>query len=189
MRFLKAKLARAQKKAIMQQEEDDIPSIQTKPIQKKVRPAKPESPNPYQNNFNLETPKSSTENLSLKNLAKNYGRAICNFILLDIADPYLYAIPETSMIEVKAFRKYIQEKKDHLNGVAELRSLLVVQSKDTEKTINYKKVFQQLAQVFIKYFSVNWIFSGKLTYKLEYLKYRSKLLRKIRNPQTLDCLK
>jgi len=126
------------------------------------------------------------KNLKLKNVSKNYTRAICNFILSDISTPYLNRISQLLNFEEQAFRVYIQEKKEGIKGIVELRALLIIEKQDTLRLISYKKAFQSLAESFIKYFAVNWVFSSKLEYKLDYLKCRHRLLRKIRNPALLD---
>jgi len=194
MRFLKTKMALARNSSYAKAIAQQTPTIQCKVIQKEVVCSR----NSYQgitSEFNVSSPgsprspRSPSEDLSHKNVAKNFGRAICNFILSDLADPYIVSIEECSVSEIKAFKKYIQDKKDGLSGVVELRALLLIQNKDSEKIAKFKRIFQKVAEIFIKYFSVNWIFSGKLTYKMEYVKYRNKLLRKIRNPELLKCLK
>ena len=124
----------------------------------------------------------SKSNLSTKNVAKNYGRAICNFILSDLSQPYLTFLPEIQQFDLGQFQRYIHEKRSTLTGMKDIKALVQPDIDDDMILISYKKVFQKLAIIFLKYFSVNWIFSGKLVYKLEYLKYRSKLLRKIKNP-------
>ncbi len=121
--------------------------------------------------------------LSSKNVAKNYGRAICNFILSPLSEPYLIPLMEHYQIEERCFRKYVHDKRDGIVGMHELKGLLLIQNKDSVKIIGFKKSAQSLAETFIKFFSVNWIFSGKLTYKMEYLKFRNKLLRRVRNPE------
>jgi hypothetical protein len=53
----------------------------------------------------------------------------------------------------------------------------MVNVKDSKETQNQKLVFQRVSEIFIKYFSVNLIFTGRLNYKQEYLKFRYKMLR------------
>jgi hypothetical protein len=125
------------------------------------------------------------ESLKLKNLCKNYTRAICTFILADAAIIYLELLVQELNISISEFRAYIKEKKDEVKGVNELRSLLIIQAKDSPKSCSYKKSFQRLAEIFVKYFSVNWIFSSKLEYRMDYLKARHRLLRRIKDPLLL----
>jgi len=124
--------------------------------------------------------------LRSKNVFKNYTRAICNFIISDISNHYLLQLIEEFDFDIEEFKAYIREKKEGIKGIIELRGLLVVQAKDTLRIVSFKRVFQRIAEIFIKYFSVNWIFSSKLEYKLDYLKFRYSILRRIKRPILLD---
>jgi len=61
--------------------------------------------------------------------------------------------------------------------------MVTIDTNDEEEIRNIKCLFKEMAEIFIKYFSVNWIFSGRLQYKKEHLKYRFNLLRRLRNPE------
>jgi hypothetical protein len=128
-------------------------------------------------------PKMKYSNRCLKNVAKNYGRAICNFIASDLADPYLIQEVEKAPVDIKEFKYHINEKKNKLDGIDQFRDMLLIQPEDDQRTITYKKLFQKLSEIFIKFFSVNWICSGRLNYKMEYIKVRYKVLRRVRNPE------
>ena len=52
-----------------------------------------------------------------------------------------------------------------------------------------KKVFSLIGEVFIKDVSVNWIFAARIKYKKAYLKFRFKVLRRIKNPEFLTYLR
>jgi len=129
------------------------------------------------------------ESPKLKNVFKNYARAICSFILSEISTPYLSKIAEEICFKEQDFRRYITEKKDGIKGIVELRGLLVVDIKHTVELVCFKRVFQRIAEIFIKYFASNWICSSKLEYKLDYLKFRHRLLKRIRNPASLTSQK
>ena len=126
------------------------------------------------------------ETLKLKNVYKNYTRAICSFILSKIAIPYFPHVAEEEKFDLEGFRNYIKEKRHSVRGIIELRGLLIIEEKDDDKLRSYKTVFRDLAESFIKYFSVNWISGSKLEYKLDYLKFRYRLLRRIKNPEMLS---
>jgi hypothetical protein len=64
-----------------------------------------------------------------------------------------------------------------------------VDFRDNEKVKSFKKAFQELTEIFVKYFSVNWILNSKLQYKIEYLKCRYKILRRIKNPHLFAYFK
>ena len=139
---------------------------------KKSTPAKPE--------------RGST---SAKNIVKNYGRALANFAASNLAVPYLNTLIEKEKVRVKDFRRFIASKKKRARCIAGLRNLLVVQDDDSEHVAAFKRIFKDVSVIFIKYFSVNWIFSGKLCDKITHLKYRFKILRRIRNPEHFTYLK
>jgi len=97
-------------------------------------------------------------------------------------------IPDFSVTR-EEFNRYIAEKRPTLDGLEDFRRLLLVQNKDSEQTKQFKALFQKLSEIFIKYFSVNWIFHGKVSYKIEYLKVRNKMLRRVRNPEMFTYIK
>jgi len=127
-----------------------------------------------------------------KNIVKNYGKALCAFGSSAIAIPYLNSIIAKNgydKIKVKEFANYIKEKKDSVNSIESLRRVLVPESGDSEEEIIYKKLFKELSIIFMKYFSVNWIYSGKLLHKTAHLKFRFKIMRRIQNPEHFTYLK
>jgi len=142
-----------------------------------------------QRNRNLDLPKSKVPHRCLKNVAKNYGRAICNFVISEISDLYLEPLIKNTSIDIKVYRKFIKEKKESMDGIESLRELLLPNEADDKLIADYKKTFQHLAIIFIKYFSVNWIYGGKLSYKMEYLKLRFKMLRRVQNPELFTCIR
>jgi hypothetical protein len=126
---------------------------------------------------------------AIKNMAKNFGRAICNFALSDISNPYLIPIANKIGMDVEEFRSVIRKEKDSIEGIDSFRNLMLIKEGDSKIEVNFKKIFQQIGEVFMKYFSVNWIFDGKVTYKQEYLKYRFKILRRIQRPDLFTYIK
>jgi len=125
-------------------------------------------------------------------IVRNYAKALCSFAYSDMALTYLKDIISkkyNDSLEVESFRKYIREKKGKTASILSLRSLLMEDDDDTEKERIYKQIFTEISVVFIKFFAVNWIFSGKVKYRLEHLKYRHKMLRRIRNPEHFTYLK
>ena len=118
-----------------------------------------------------------------KNIIINYGRAIATFVTSKLALPYLQTYIDDGSMILKEFIDFINEEKVKIGGIQGLRSLLLVEDKDEPKIAIFKRVFKSLSEIFIKYFSVNWIIHGKVTHKLTYLKYRSKILRRVQNPE------
>jgi hypothetical protein len=176
MRFLKNKIARAKSKL---QSLTGAPS--TKP---KISKSKSVS-----HRKRGRSKQSKQMIRCYKNIAKNYGRAICSFALSDISEPYLSPLAEQYQIDPRSFRNYIDLRKEDLLGIEGFRALLLITERDSQEERSYKKIFQRLCEVFINYFSVNWIFSGKLSYKSEYLKLRFKMLRRVKNPELFTYIK
>src|SRR4051794_2457375 len=106
----------------------------------------------------VDQPQKKTTELSVKNLIKNYGRAIVSFADSALSDPYLL---DFSSKYVEEFRTFIRKKKFAIVGVENFKSLILPSKLDNSRVMNFKMLFKQLAIVFIKYFSVNWIYNSK----------------------------
>jgi len=124
-----------------------------------------------------------------KNIVKNYGRAMSSFACSEMAQPYLGPIAEEENVTVAGFHQWIQANKENIDGIERLRWLLIATPKDSASTVAYKKIFQSLCVIFLKFFTVNWIYGGKLTHKQVHLDYRFKMLRRVRNPEIFTYLK
>ena len=127
-----------------------------------------------------------------KNIVKNYGKALCAFASSHLAVPYLENMIEKndySTIEVVLFAEYIKEKKAQVNNIESLRRLLIVDNDDDDEMSVYKKLFKEISIIFLKYFSVNWIYSGRLKHKDAHLKFRFNMLRRVQNPEKFTYLK
>ena len=136
--------------------------------------------------------KSSCPEGNSKNIVKNYGKALCSFGSSHIAIPYIEAIiskKSYDFINVKEFMAYIKGKKDGVNSIESLRKVLIADFDDDKVVQTYKAIFQELSIIFLKYFAVNWIYSGKLMHKNAHLKFRFKMLRRIQNPEYFTYLK
>jgi len=126
---------------------------------------------------------------STKNIAKNYGKAIASFACSDLAMPYLESIIENESCTMAEFMDYIRRNKEMIQGIDSFRAMLLPREADTMKEAAFKRVFQSISETFIKSFSVNWICHGKMKDKIVYLKFRFKILRRIRNPKEFTYLK
>lgn len=136
---------------------------------------------------------------SSKNIMKNYARAFSTFALSKIAKPYLINIAtnylssvqshsrETSA-EIASFRMFIKANKAKINCIKQLRMILVPGPEDNVRIAFFKKLFQGICVIFLKFFSVNWLFSSKISDKIAHLKYRHKLLRRVQNPHLFTYL-
>ncbi len=132
-------------------------------------------------NDKLALKKKSTN--STKNIVKNFGRAMVTFSISKVAFPYIELKLKELDLDYKDFRKYLVERKENMDGISSLRALLLVDDEDEEMIIAIKEAFQYSAEVFVKYFSVNWIYNSKVGDKKNHLKARFKILRRIREPE------
>ena len=126
---------------------------------------------------------------SAKNIVKNFGRAMITFAISKLASPYIEKELKIHCIAEKEFIQYLYLRKENMDGISSLRGLLLVEEEDDMTTISIKKVFQWACEVFIKLFSVNWIFNSKLGDKMVHVKARFKILRRIRDPKNFTYLK
>ena len=126
--------------------------------------------------------------LAIKNIVKNFGRAICTFAASKLANPYLVNLAATEGIEIEDFIQYAKGMKEKIVGLNHFRSLLLHEINENPKTAAYKRIFRGISEVFIKYFSVNWIFDSKVQYKQAHLRFRFKILRRIQNPEKFTYL-
>jgi len=122
-----------------------------------------------------------------KHIIKNYGKALCTFACSDIAKPYLEDIQKhesiCKIITVQGFQTFIKEKRDIIDSMKSIRDILLIKQSENKVLAAYKKMFQKISIIFVKYFSINWIFQGKMKYKQIYVNSRFKILRRIQNPQ------
>jgi len=124
-----------------------------------------------------------------KNIAKNYGRKICAFAASPIALPYLKTFIANENVQLKGFINYVQSIKENLDGLSHFRSALLELPNDSNTLKAYKKLFRLISEVFIKFFSVNWIFHSKIFHKEAHLKFRFKMLRRIQSPELFTYMK
>lgn len=158
----------------------DSNSIHNKTIQKK---------NITTQQYKIEKKESIHTTLSTKSVVKNYGNAIGSFASSKLALPYLEKMLANQNLTPREFQKCVSDKKISMCNINNLREMLTELCNDTEKERLFKRVFKQIAEIFIKYFSVNWIFHGKLKHKETHLKYRFKMLRRIQRPELFTYLK
>ena len=120
----------------------------------------------------------------IKNIDLNYIKAIINFVNSHIALPYLKASLQKENLKFTTFVNFMSQSKEcALNGIQAFRAMILDNESADESLIACKKILKQLSEVFIKYFSVNWIMHSKINSKEAYLKYRFQMLRKIQNPE------
>ena len=203
MRFLKNRIRAAEeyRKKLLNKsvfnEEENQPLSKKGNITKRNNSHKNEvvscstSPKTRRRRFAQEIPKNLAPppRNPTKNIIINYGKAISSFALSRLAVPYLKTHLENEGVSMKGFIDFVGEAKEEIGGIQSFRNLLLIKPEDSTLMIKYKKIFKLISEVFIKYFSVNWIMNGKVIHKLVYLKYRSKVLRRIQNPENFTYIR
>jgi len=193
MRFLKNKIARASalsKENVLLRQPVQVPQTPSQ----ELSPIKTPSLEPRKKKEGTKIPQiamqiSSKKNISGDNIMKNYGRAMANFALSSMAQNYLVPILSNLNITLSSFHNYISTRKKSANCIKQLRAMLPLGFDSAEEDVNFKKAFQQICIIFLKFFCVNWLYSSKIAEKIAHLKYRFKILRRVRNPQYFTYLK
>jgi len=187
MRFLKNKIqqAKAFRASQTKKAKDEI-KLQQLP---RIEESSPKEKRASKITLSLKGQSDREDGKATKNIPQNFGRAICNFALSDIASPYLIPILAKEDLTLALFRGFMENTKKSMCGVAHFREALLINKRDSEELQALKRAFRDIGEVFIKYFSVNWIFNGKVSYKKACLKYRFKILRRIRNPELFTYIR
>lgn len=131
--------------------------------------------------------KTSETTLS-KNIVKNYGKAMSAFSASKLSWPYLVDLAKEQDIEPNSFLGFISTYKESIDSIDSLRAFLIVYEDDEPEMVAYKTIFRGLCEIFLKYFAVNWVFHGKMMHKIDHLKYRHKMLRRVKNPEYFTYL-
>ena len=124
-----------------------------------------------------------------KTVVKNYGKAMASFAASSLAVPYLSSLLEEEGVRLDDFVRYVSAGKESIEGIDTLRSLILVKENDDEQVAKCKRVFQKVAEIFIKNFSLNWIYGGRMGNKKVHVMFRFKMLRRIQNPELFTYLK
>jgi len=194
MRLLKNKIACAL--AFQAKKLQDLQSVASPLTQEEEISTKPNSPtmspSPKGEKKRKRIPGFSTTpeaSRATKNIVKNYGKAICSFAVSHTALPYLTEILGRDHLPLNQFVRYINEIKDSIDGLHHFRSILLISEKDDVELVARKRAFIAIAEVFIKYFSVNWIYNSRVQHKDAHLRFRFKMLRRIQCPELFTYLK
>jgi len=187
MRFLKTKIAlSAQLKA-----SQDLPFVKKEEKeQTHIKAMEPKKVKESSGRGRKKAPQTSKEDKkSTKTVVKNYGKAISSFAISPIAVPYLTPMLNKEEVKLSEFHDYIGKAKETIEGIDTFRALLLVKQGDEKKVASFKTIFRNIAEIFIKYFSVNWIFSGRMMNKKVHLQFRFKMLRRVQSPELFTYLK
>ena len=175
MRFLKNKIQRSLELAERrsQSEKHSQPSETPPPLPQKISSFQEKSP---------INPCNKRRIAAGNNVMKNYCRALINFAESPMVIPYIINEAENGISEER-FVRILSSKKKNANCIKGLRCLLLEDRRDSKETRAWKKMFQKSCEVFLKFFCVNWIYNSKVNDQLKHLSYRSKLLRRIKDPK------
>ena len=184
MRYLKTKIALAQALKVQQTISFKGSSMKTKAPQSNMT-----SPTPNRTKTTSENRLTPESYRATKNIAKNFGKAICKFAASPLALLYLTSFVEREGVSITKFVAYVESIRHKIDGLQHFRAILLKGDKDTTEITSFKKIFTEISEVFIKYFSVNWIFHSKVSHKEAHLKFRFKVLRRIQAPELFTYLK
>lgn len=124
-----------------------------------------------------------------KNIVKNYARAMVNFALSEMANQYINKFAPMENIDLKEFKAFVLANKEDINSIKTLREMLMISDEQERTKIGaLKRIFKSVSEIFVKFYSVNWIFNSKLGDKRLHLRYRFKILRRVRNPEHFTYL-
>jgi len=185
MRFLKTKIAH--NLAVMKAQEALKTPQSIKITQKKSPLASPSKAmkSPVTKDGKVKKPRKLAVG---NNIMKNYCRALLNFNLSGLAEPYLKESEDGQYMSCERFRELLLARKKKMNCIKSLRQLLLPEAVDTEEIKIFKRQFQRVCGVFLKYFCVNWIFHSKVADKMKHLAYRGKILRRVQKPEHFTYL-
>jgi hypothetical protein len=196
MRFLKNKLAKARHQAdhppTLLAAEDTLSTNSRGDLTTEFHEGDewvPDIKENSQRTDNLSKGKPRVRILSSDNIIKNYGRGMTSFALSTMAEPYLKDITRKYGVEMKAFLRFVRTKKKSANCIRKLREMLPIQSSVDRADYRIRLVFQEITIIFLKFFSVNWLYHSKIDGKLTHLQYRFKMLRRVRDPDNFTYLK
>ena len=80
------------------------------------------------------------------------------------------------------FEQFINTWRGRINNIPTLLGLLIVRTYDNAETTACKLVFKEILELFLKHFSLDWILKNEKTgNKMKFLRYRTKLIRKLQN--------
>lgn len=150
---------------------------------------------PRQKNYSLRNRDISTSLQSktksgavCKNVMKNYSRALVNFAISELAVPYLEKSLQYHQLDLHTFQSILASQKEKINCIKNLRELLIIKETDNKEMAAVKTVFKGICEVFLRLFSVNWIYHSKVGNRKAHLTYRFKILRRIKNPECFTYL-
>mmetsp|Transcript_10291 Transcript_10291/g.8851 ORF Transcript_10291/g.8851 Transcript_10291/m.8851 type:complete len:138 (+) Transcript_10291:169-582(+) len=108
----------------------------------------------------------------MKNIIKNYAQAACSFVMNPLFEENVREECLKAGIDFKEFIKYITKEKKLLFGMERFKNMLLPMGNESAKMKGFKKAFRELSIYFVKYYSVKWIYDGKMKWRQVHLKMR-----------------
>jgi len=189
MRFLKNKIERSAEVRRLNLEKQEAEPYPQESLLKNLQEASTVERIITQDRKSPCKSENSSRKTPCENIIKNYGRAMANFALSPLARPYLKAILPKCGSSPTTFQAFMKKKKRSANCIKKLREMLPSEANRGAPNYAEKLVFQELCVIFMKIFSVNWLFNSKIDNKLAHLSYRFKILRRIKDPDHFTYLK
>jgi len=193
MGLLKQKIARAL--ACMDLNRKNIkPEVKQPPVIKTIPKQTPVASKPKKTNKRPSKQANSSKKTKPRrstignNIMKNYARAMVNFALSPMALSYLNRLVQKGSMPINTFLEVLEGRKEKIHCIKSLRTMMLVENTDSKETADFKKIFQGICAVFLKFFCVNWIYNSKVSDKTKHLKYRHKILRRVQSPEHFTYL-
>ena len=112
-------------------------------------------------------------------IMRNFGKAICEFMLSKKAIPSLDQLIKKENLDYKEFYDFLIQSVEFFEQNGNFIALIIPQMTDDNKIKACKRVIKELSRIFVKYYSLNWILKSQDLKKECYLKCRIKVLNAI----------
>lgn len=109
-----------------------------------------------------------------KNIPKNYGKAILNFIRRN--EQLAISLLEYLKIDYNEFINSLRRLRGKLNTISELRSLWI----NSEN--KFAKAYRILSAEYLRKHSLSYIFNSRVENFHKHIKYRYKIIQSVEHP-------
>lgn len=127
--------------------------------------------------------KAKPQKNETKNIPKNYGKAIVSFIENN-KELVKRVLSKFSSMTYISFMNILRARKNKINSIADLRSFWL-ESDDDE----FPKIARILSNVFLRHFSLEYIFNSRISNFSGHVKYRARLIEALRDPEHFTSIK
>ncbi len=123
-----------------------------------------------------------------RKIVKNYGKAIASFSCCEKAYPILDKILNKNLKHREEFISFVYENKEFIEGNRRLMQLLIISDNESPEMQRNKKVFKQVAEIFMKKYVQQWLWNSKLVNKELHAQLLKEMRKRIRYPELLEHL-